>query len=132
MEKLKLRVTLPASPKEIYDAWLNGKKHSAMIGDKATASTKVKGKFSAWDDYITGYNIELKENKKIVQSWRTMEFPETAENSLLVVTLEKKADNKTLLTLIQTNLPKGHARKYKEGWKENYFEPMKLYFSAKK
>jgi activator of HSP90 ATPase len=34
----------------------------------------------------------------------------------------------TKITLIHTNLPKGTASSYKDGWKEYYFEPMKKYF----
>jgi activator of HSP90 ATPase len=66
-----------------------------------------------------------------VQAWRTTEFPEAAADSLLVIKLDKKAGNKTILTLTQTGLPRGHAKKYKKGWKQHYFEPMKVYFAAK-
>jgi len=132
MDKIKLTVTLPVSPKKIYDAWLNSKAHSAFTGGKASASSKVKGKFTAWDGYITGKNLELKAGKKIVQTWRTTEFPETAPDSLLEVSLAPKAGGKTTLTLVHTNIPKGQGKQYKSGWKEHYFEPMKAYFSAKK
>jgi activator of HSP90 ATPase len=132
MDKLKLSVTLPATPKRIYDAWLNSKEHSALIGDKATASTKVKGKFTAWGDYITGVNIDLKEGKKIVQAWRTTEFPDDALDSILEVKLDKAAGGKTKLTLTHINIPKGQGAKYKNGWKTHYFESMKAYFSTKK
>lgn len=131
MDKLKLKVTLPASPKKIYDAWLDGKEHSSFTGGKATASNKVKGKFSAWDGYITGVNIDLKAGKKIVQAWRTTEFPETALDSILEVSLAPAAGGKTILTLTQSNIPKGQGVKYKGGWKNHYFEPMKEYFSKK-
>ena len=132
MEKLKLSVTLPATPKRIYDAWLNGKEHSAFIGDRATASTKVKGKFMAWDGYITGVNIDLKEGKKIVQAWRSTEFPEDALDSILEIKLAPKASGKTTLTLTHINIPKGQGKKYKGGWKESYLDPMKKYFASKK
>ncbi|HWY37132.1 MAG TPA: SRPBCC domain-containing protein [Bacteroidia bacterium] len=132
MDKLKLSVTLPAPPKRIYEAWLNGKEHSAFTGSKATASAKVNGRFTAWDGYISGSNIDLKEGKKIVQAWRTTEFPDTALDSVLEVSFVKAAGGKTKLTLTQINIPKGQGVKYKGGWKTHYFEPMKEYFSKKK
>ena len=132
MDKLKLSVTLPATPKKIYDAWLNGKEHTAFTGGKATASAKVKGKFTAWDGYITGVNIDLKEGKKIVQAWRSTEFPDDALDSILEISLAPKAGGKTLLTLTHTNIPKGQGKKYKGGWKESYLDPMKDYFSKEK
>lgn len=131
MEKLKMSVVLPATPKKVYDAWLDAKAHSAFTGGKATASKKIKGKFSAWDGYITGVNIDLKEGKKIVQAWRTTEFPDDALDSILEVSLAPKAGGKTTLTLTQTNIPKGQSAKYKGGWKAHYFESMKEYFSKK-
>lgn len=132
MEKLKLTAILPATPLKVYKAWLNGKEHSAFTGGKATASSKVKGKFSAWDKYITGHNLELKPGKKIVQAWRTIEFPDSAPDSTLTVKLEPKAGGKTAITLIQTGIPKGQGKKYKDGWKEHYLESMKMYFATKK
>ncbi len=132
MDKLKLSVVIAATPKKIYDTWLNSKEHTAFTGGKATSSNKLKGKFTAWDGYISGVNIDLKEGKKIVQAWRTNEFPDDALDSILEVTLAPKAGGKTTLTLTQTNIPKGQSAKYKGGWKNHYFEPMKEYFKGKK
>lgn len=133
MEKLKLSVVLPATPKKIYEAWLNSKQHAAFTGGgKATASAKVKGKFTAWDGYISGVNVDLKEGKKIVQAWRTTEFPDDALDSILEINLAPKTGGKTTLTLIQTNIPKGQGASYKTGWKDFYFTPMKKYFSETK
>ncbi len=128
-----MSVVLPVTPKKIYDAWLNSKEHAAFTGGgKATASTKVKGKFTAWDGYISGVNIDLKEGKKIVQAWRSTEFPDDALDSILEISLAPKAGGKTTLTLAHLNIPKGQAAQYKTGWKDFYFTPMKAYFSKKK
>ena len=132
MDKLKLNIILPATPKKIYDAWLNGKEHTAFTGGKATASNKIKGKFTAWDGYISGVNIDLKEGKKIVQAWRTTEFPDDALDSILEIGLTAKAGGKTTLTLTQTNIPKGQGVKYKGGWKNHYLKPMQEYFKGEK
>ena len=35
-----------------------------MTGGEAIASDQINARFSAWDDYITGTNIELIKNKK--------------------------------------------------------------------
>jgi activator of HSP90 ATPase len=128
MESLKLSVTLPVSAKKLYNAWLSSKGHTAFTGGEAKASAKVNAKHSAWDGYISGKNIELIPNKKIVQTWRTVEFPDHAPDSILEVTLEEKA-GKTKLSLYHHGLQKGDAKKYSDGWKQHYFEPMKEYFS---
>lgn len=127
MESLKMSITLPVKADKLYKAWLTSKEHAAFTGAGAKASSKVGGKFTAWDGYITGQNLELKANKKIKQSWRTSEFPENAPDSTLEITFEEK-NGKTTISLYHYDLQKGDAKKYKDGWRDFYFEPMKQYF----
>ena len=68
-------VTIPASPNAIYSAWLDSAGHSAMTGAAAVCSAEIEGSFQAWDGFIKGRNLELQENTRIVQSWRTRRFP---------------------------------------------------------
>ncbi|MBN8692094.1 MAG: SRPBCC domain-containing protein [Bacteroidetes bacterium] len=127
MESLKMSVTLPVKAAKLYKAWLTSKEHAAFTGGAAKVSSKVGGKFTAWDGYISGKNTELKANKKIVQTWRTSEFPEDAPDSILEIDFEEK-NGKTKLNLYHYNLQKGDAKKYRDGWRDYYFEPMKQYF----
>ncbi|MGZ3884226.1 MAG: SRPBCC domain-containing protein [Bacteroidia bacterium] len=127
MESLKLSITLPVSADELYKAWLSSKAHTAFTGAEATASSKLNGKFSAWDGYISGKNLELVPGKKIVQSWRTSEFADDAPDSILELSLEEK-NKKTTLTLYHHGLQKGDAKKYTDGWEDFYFTPMKAHF----
>ncbi|HUI29978.1 MAG TPA: SRPBCC family protein [Candidatus Acidoferrales bacterium] len=130
-QSFKISTTLPATAKRIYSAWLSGKEHAAFTGERARVDPKVGGRFTAFGDYIKGTNLELQPNKKIVQAWRTTEFPADGEDSRLEVTLER-VDGGTKLTLTHSNIPDGQADSYKDGWKKFYFKPMKEYFGAKK
>jgi uncharacterized protein YndB with AHSA1/START domain len=127
----KLTCTLPATPEEVYDAWLDSKAHSAMTGAYAKMSKRVGAEVSAWDGYITGKNLELVEGKRIVQSWRTSEFDEADEDSIITVTLAP-AKTGALLMLHHAKVPDGQTSYEKEGWRDSYFAPMKEYFSRKK
>ncbi len=117
---------IPATPDEIYKAWLDSKGHGKMTGSKAKVSDKVGGAFEAWDGYISGTNLELKPGKKIVQSWRTSEFDDSEQDSRLEIILAP-AKGGTKLTLHHSNLPV-HGEQYRQGWIDSYFEPMKEYF----
>ena len=121
--------TIPATPKQVYDAWLSSKGHTQMTEAAAKASARVGGAFTAWDGYISGKNLKLKPGKQIVQSWRTTEFAASDPDSQIEVLLEK-APRGTKLTLRHTNVPDGHTT-YRTGWRTHYFEPMKKYFKAK-
>jgi activator of HSP90 ATPase len=128
-KKIKLSVTLQASPEVIYKAWLSSKEHAAFTGDEAKISSKKGGSFKAGKGYISGKNLELEQNKRIVQSWRAADFPEGAEDSRLELIFEKTGKG-TKLTLLHSNIPESLADSYKEGWKEFYFTPMKKYFKG--
>ncbi|HKW62904.1 MAG TPA: hypothetical protein VJN89_10190 [Candidatus Acidoferrum sp.] len=63
-------VHFKAAPQAVYELLMNSKKHSLLSGEKAVISTKVPGKFTAWNGHITGFNLALKPGAKIVQAWR--------------------------------------------------------------
>lgn len=127
--KFEISTLIPATPDKIYKAWLDSKGHSQMTGSKAKVSNKVGETFEAWDGYISGTNLELKPGKKIVQSWRTVEFDDSEKDSHLEIELVP-AKGGTKLTIRHSNLPPG-GEQYKQGWADNYFEPMKAYFKSK-
>jgi activator of HSP90 ATPase len=131
MESLRITKTFPASREQVYLAWLDSKTHSRMTGSKAIVTARVNGKFSAWDGYISGATIALQPNRKIVQSWRTADFPETSPDSILEIRLAEVRTG-TRLTLVHKNIPDEQSAGYKQGWKDYYFKPMMMYFSKMK
>ena len=121
---------IPASPHEVYTAWLSSKEHGAMTGSPAKVSALIGEGFEAWDGYIHGKNLELVTDKRIVQAWRTSEFSADEPDSKIDISLEA-VGNKTKLTLIHTGLPP-HGGQYEKGWVDSYFTPMTEYFLGKK
>ena len=127
MERIKISSRIPTYPRKLYRAWLSSKEHSNFTGGEAKINPKIGGKMSAWDGYITGKFVEFKVNKKIVQTWRSSDFRDASEDSILTITFNK-IDNGTKITLLHTNIPDGQGERYKKGCKEFYFTPMKKYF----
>jgi len=128
--EFKLKTKLKATAIDIYNTWLSSDGHTKMTGAVANISDKIGDTFTAWEDYITGKNIELVEGKKIVQSWRTSEFKENEEDSELIIELEEK-ESWTELTLKHVNVPE-NGDDYKKGWEDFYFKPMRDYFASGK
>ena len=122
-----LIVTINAKAEKFYEAYLSSEGHTALTGSPARVDGTVDGDFTAWDGYIQGMFLELEKNKRIVQAWRTAEFPEEAEDSIVEILLEED-HGKTKLTLKHTNIPKGQMDNYKTGWEDFYFKPMREYF----
>ncbi|MDA1298006.1 MAG: SRPBCC domain-containing protein [Chloroflexi bacterium] len=120
---------IPASPDEVYRAWLSSEGHTGMTGGEANTNDKSSGKFDAWDGYISGENLALEPGRRIVQSWRTSQFGEAEPDSQIEVTLEA-VDGGTRVTLHHTSVP-DDGDHYRTGWQEHYFDPMKAYFGAR-
>jgi activator of HSP90 ATPase len=126
----ELSETLPTQAAEVYATWLSSHGHTAMTGSPARVDGKVGGKFSAWDGYITGSTLELTPEQRIVQAWRTTEFPDDAPDSHLEILLQEK-DGVTTVVIIHNHLPHDQVESYRQGWQEFYFKPMKEYFGGK-
>jgi uncharacterized protein YndB with AHSA1/START domain len=127
-ESIRVTTVIPASAARIYRAWLSAREHSAFTGSKATVTPKPGGRFTAWDGYIAGKNIELEPERTIVQSWRTTEFPPESPDSRLEVVFDP-ASGGTRVTIIHTEIPPGQGERYRSGWVKKYFEPMQRYFA---
>ena len=84
-ESLQLSTILPASAQRVYRAWLSSEQHAGFTGGAAEIDPAVGGAFTAWDGYIQGKTLELEPFSRILQSWRTTDFPAGSADSLLEV-----------------------------------------------
>ena len=100
-----------------------------MTGSGAVVDPTPGGAFSAWDDYISGTTLELTQNRKIVQAWRTTAFAQSDADSRVEIVLEADG-NETVLTLRHTDIPDGQGDGYRQGWIDYYFVPMHEYFGG--
>ena len=125
---IKQTVIIPASPKEVYDAYVDAKKHSQFTGSKATGKAVVGGKFTAWDGYIFGKYLELEDGKRVVQEWASTDFPKGSGSSRLELCFNKVPEG-TELVMLQSNVPEEQADETADGWMEWYWNPLKKYFS---
>ncbi len=129
-KSIKQTATFNASPEKIYDLIMDEKKHSQFTGSEAIISTKVDGKFTVWDGYVHGHNIELERGKKIVQAWHFAEdgWP---DDHLSICTFElEPAGNKTKLRFLQTNVPEQTVASISGGWKQYYWNAIKAYLKS--
>jgi uncharacterized protein YndB with AHSA1/START domain len=128
---IKQTVVIPASPKEVYQAYVDPKKHGEFTGSKATGKAVVGGKMTAWDGYIFGKYLELEEGKRIVQEWTTTDWIEGYGPSKFELTF-KEVPEGTEICMVHSNVPKEQADEITEGWTEFYWNPLKEYFSKPK
>jgi activator of HSP90 ATPase len=128
-ESLKMSTVLPVSPQRLYEAWLDSDFHAAFTGGGlAQIDPEAGGEFTAWDGYISGKTLALEPFSRIVQAWRTTDFPAGAPDSRLEITIEPDGRG-SKLTLLHTEIPDGQGEDYRQGWEEYYFSPMQDYFT---
>jgi activator of HSP90 ATPase len=124
---LHQEVDIHATPQRIYEALLDSKQFAAMTGLPAEIDPKAGGAFSTFGGLITGRNVELIPNQRIVQAWR----PESWDKGVYsIVKFELKSQGAgTRIVLDHTGFPEGKFGGLDSGWHERYWEPMKKYFA---
>jgi len=127
VKTIKQKIIVATTPSEVYDAFMDAKKHSTITGSKATCEPRVGGEFTAWDGYISGKNLGLEKGKRIVQEWVTTEWPENCPPSRLELVF-KKVKEGTEISMIHSMVPAEQADDVAQGWIDFYWEPMKEYF----
>ncbi len=120
---IKQTATFKASPHEVYEALMDPAKHAKFTGGKARISREVGGKFSTFDGYAEGVNLELVPDKKIVQTWRANDWPEGHYSKATFGI--KAAGSGTKITFTQTGVPEEQYDDIAQGWKDFYWAPMK-------
>lgn len=129
-ESFEVSTFIPGvSAERVYRAWLDSREHGNFTGGEAVIEPVVGGRFTAWDGYIQGTTIDLDPGRRIVQAWRTTEFPPGSPDSRLEVVFEEAGDG-TRVTLLHTEIPDGQGEDYRRGWDEHYFQPMRVYFAG--
>ncbi len=121
--EFKLERTIPASPAEVFGAWLNPKIPGSPWheGDKLIFNPKVDGLFY-WlvrGNSHYGRFTEIERPGRIQHTW--MSRNTLGEESMVTVTFKKIGED-TLMTLVHSDLPdtdEVRSHDYAKGW--NYF-----------
>jgi activator of HSP90 ATPase len=118
-------ISFNATTHDVYEALMDSKKHTEFTGAKAVISRNVGGKFTAFDDWASGTNVELVKDKKIVQTWRGADWPED-HYSTITFSLKQKG-KETMLDFTQTEIPEELYDDVKQGWVDWYWNKLKAY-----
>ena len=119
---IRQSVTLKTTPHEVYEMLMDSRKHTEFTGRPASISQEVGGRFTAYGDFISGINLELVPDERIIQSWRGSDWPE-GHYSTATFALEK-AEGGTCLTFTQTGVPESDYDKINQGWGDAYWKKM--------
>src|SRR5437879_841250 len=126
----QVEMLIPAEPQRVFTAWLDAKEHAAFTGGgEAVVEPWTGGRFISWDGYIHGILLGVdNEARRIVQTWRTSEFPPESRDSRVIVEFDE-ARGGTKVRIRHGELPPSQVKKYEKGWVEHYLKPLAKYFA---
>lgn len=127
-QKLVFRNT---SAMELYELYMSSKKHTASTGSPAQISTKIGGRFKAYEEYATGENLLLIKDKLIMQTWRASDWAEKEPDSTFMIYLDQKGKD-TTLHMVQAHVPDDLAESLGQGWHDFYWKPWRVYLKGRK
>ncbi len=124
-----------ASRRRVYEALTDAKQFEKVVrlsaakksgtapGAKpAEISREAGGASSLFGGYVTGRQLELAPNERIVQAWRAGGW-NPGDYSIARFQLVEQAGG-TKIVFDHTGFPRGDAEHLAEGWKINYWEPL--------
>jgi len=127
-----------ASRKRVYEALTDAKQFDKVIqlsaamksgmapGGKPTeVGREAGGTVSLFGGYVTGRQIELVPNERIVQVWRAGSWDPGAYSIAKFELVEQGSGSKIVFD--HTGFPKGTAEHLAEGWRINYWEPLEKF-----
>lgn len=117
---------IEASVTEVFDALVNSDTIQIWSADEATMSDSVGFEFSLWSGQISGTNLEIIKNKKIVQKWH---YDNWKEDSKVTITLSGNT-SKTEIKLLHEEVPQKHLKSIAEGWDSFYFGAIQDMFNG--
>ena len=133
-------VVFKAPRKRVYDALTDATQFEKVVqfsnavktgmvppGKPAEISRDAGGAFALFGGYISGRQLELVPNERIVQAWRTGSWPAGAYSIAKFALTDQ--DSNTKLMFDHTGFPAGTAQHLAEGWHVNYWEPLAKFLS---
>ena len=139
-ESIHQEPVFKANRKRVYEALtdtkqfdkvihLSAEMKSVMPPDAAPTqiSREAGGAFALFGGYVTGRQIELVPNERIVQVWRAGGWDPGAYSIAKFALVEQGTGTKIVFD--HTGFPKGDAEHLAAGWKMNYWEPLEKFLA---
>jgi activator of HSP90 ATPase len=139
-ESVHQEIHFKAPPGRLYAALTDAKQFQKVVllsdavktgmvksAQPAEISAAAGGAFAVFGGYITGRQIELVPNVRIVQAWRSGSW-EAGKYSIASFALAIQ-DGGTLLTFDHSGFPQGEADHLAQAWKANYWLPLEQVLS---
>jgi activator of HSP90 ATPase len=110
----------------VWQALVDPKVIDEWGGGPAKMDDKVGTAFTLWGGDIFGKNVEVRDEKRLVQEWYSGDWPAP---SVATFDLAEETGG-TRLTLTHTGVPDEEAAEIDEGWDSFYLGPLQSLLEA--
>ena len=128
MAQIHQELTFAAEPAAVYKALTDSEEFAKFTDATAVISHHDGGAFSCFDGAITGRNVELIENTRVVQAWRVFDWPDGLY-SIVRFELAAEGDG-TKLVMDHHGVPADAAAHVDPGWHKKYWEPLRRHLGG--
>ena len=97
-------------------------KAMGLASKPSEISRQVGGAFSIFGGYITGRQIELLPNERIVEAWRPGSWKPGVYSIAKFELVEQPGS--TIIVFDHTGFPSGTGQELADGWHKHYWEPL--------
>ena len=125
-KKLIQKESFMTTVEELYKTLTQKERIQAWSRSPVDQDAKPKESFRLFDGNVTGEYVELVENEKIVMRWRLKSWPD-AHYSTVTLKLKQLLHGADL-DLEQTSVPQDSMEMTKQGWRNYYWQSIKLTF----
>lgn len=123
MKTIRQTYSIKAPIERVWQALVDPKEIEGWGAGPAEMDDKVGTLFKLWGGDVHGKNVEVIEDKRLVQEWYGGDWPEPSK-----VTISLQADgDDTVLNLVHEDIPDKEAGSIDDGWNRYYFGEMKKY-----
>lgn len=127
MKKIRQQFKINASVETVYRALTDPILIEQWSEAKALMNDYIGGRFSLFNGYIVGQNLEVKPNARISQNWRLKNWTDLSH-----VQLELKRDGKgTIVDLLHDNIPDTDYVNVQQGWNRSYLGKLQRFFERR-
>jgi len=131
LRTIEQSVHFPASPAEVFEIFIDPKKHAAMTGAPVTLQARPGGTFEAFGGALRGTMLAIIPNRLIVQQWRSTVFKKTDLDSTLVLRFTAVGKG-CRIDLVHVNVPKHDFLGVTRGWPKYYWTPLRAYLKKQR
>ena len=118
---IQQKYLIKAPVEKVWAALTDEKIINKWGGGPVKFDKKVGGKFSFWGGDIWGKNLEIEENKRLVQEWYGGDWKKPSKVTFKLM----GDDDKTIVDLEHKDVPAGEEADFADGWKRYYVGEIK-------